>query len=53
MVRRPILLLSLLLVGAAVVQAAIVAVSPSDAATSQDEDNGAVCTACGPIRKDY
>jgi hypothetical protein len=51
MIRRPLIMLLLLILGAAFVQGAIIAVSPSDPATSQDADNGLVCTACGPIRK--
>ena len=45
MVRRPILLLAVLLLGAALVQAAVVAVTPPDQKTS----GGEICTVCGPI----
>jgi hypothetical protein len=46
MVRRPLLLLALLLLGAAAVQAAVITFTERD--TSQ---TGEVCTACGPIRE--
>jgi hypothetical protein len=45
--RRPIFLLALFLLGAAVVQAAVV--SLTDNASPQQK--GEVCTACGPIRE--
>jgi len=50
MVQRPILVLSLVVLAAAAVKAAVVGLSPSAAANRQD--NGAICTACGPIRAD-
>jgi hypothetical protein len=57
MVRRPFFLFSLLLLGAAAVQAAIVAVRSSDApraegGASYERRDGIVCTACGSIRTD-
>jgi hypothetical protein len=45
MVRRPIFLLALLLLGAAAVQAAVVTFTERDASQS-----GEICTVCGPIR---
>jgi hypothetical protein len=45
MVRRPILLLALFLLGGAVVQAAVISLTDRDASQT-----GEVCTACGPIR---
>ncbi|HEX6960975.1 MAG TPA: hypothetical protein VF175_03855 [Lacipirellula sp.] len=45
MARRPILLLSLFLLGAAVVQAAVVSLRDDT-----PRQKGEVCTACGPIR---
>jgi hypothetical protein len=45
MVRRPIFILSVLLLGGALVQAALVTLSQNDAT----DDGGKVCTVCGPI----
>ena len=46
MIRRPIRLLALFLLGAAAVQAAVVTFTDRIASQS-----GEVCTACGPIRQ--
>jgi hypothetical protein len=46
MIRRPILLLALLLLGAAAVQAAVLTITERGAVQT-----GEVCTACGPIRE--
>jgi hypothetical protein len=48
MVRRPIYLLAILLLGGALVQAAVVTFSDSDSA----KPSGKVCTVCGPIGND-
>jgi hypothetical protein len=45
MIRRPILLLALFLLGAAAVQAAVITFTDRDASQA-----GEICTACGPIR---
>jgi hypothetical protein len=46
MIRRPILLMALFLVGAAAVQAAVITFTQNGASQT-----GEVCTACGPIRE--
>ena len=45
MVRRPIFLLVILLLGAALVQAAVVAVTEPQQKTT----GGEICTVCGPL----